>query len=527
MRIEQDSISTPNIGQEKVVLQTVAPQIEISASITTSQASNLAQDAALQREAALVNKPQVATDISTNRVSPVETKSLKLDNYNLAIIITGPFGSGKDTIANQFINDKTSNIQKVVLHTTRQKGPNELDGREYHFIDREKFYEMVKDNKFIQWNEFKTGCYGTAENSVKSLLNSHKDAVFAVGINVANTLKIGLKNANIPFVEMFVSPISREELEKPNGIDEAIEILKERMIKRGRGEKEFDLLIQTAREWLSDAHNFKNIVENSDGKLDITLNTVKELIQTKKEELAKIKNNPSTEDSAAVQFEKFGFINDEFFKLHNLNAKGNVAIIISGPSGVGKGTILNKAFKDDSLKLAKVISSTTRKPRPNETNRVDYYFITKEEFEKKIEANEFLEVVKGTNDNYYGNSEKQLQEIFDGGKNPLFDIDIKGGNFFRYILKRFNIPVIDIFVSPVPKDMLNEPYGIEKSKEILKERLIHRGSGETPEQIQDRLNKAVEFLNAANSFTYFIENTEGNLEKAIEKFIKIVKGKDI
>lgn len=477
-------------------------------------------DVSKQREASLRARPQLANKISiseTRNITPIGTQPQKLNNYNIAIIITGPFGSGKDTIANQFIKDESLNIQKVVLHTTREKGPNEVNGREYHFIDREKFYEMIKNNEFIQWNEFKTGCYGTAESSVKSLTNNGKNAIFAVGVNVANTLKIGLKNANISFVEIFVSPLSQEDLDKPGGIDKAIEILKERMIKRGRGEKEFDLLIQTAREWLSEAHNFTNVVENSDGKLDFAISSITNIIQAKQAEL---KTKSLASKSPQLKFLETGELPEIHLDTTKMKANKNIAVIVTGPSGVGKDTLFKELAKD--IKFTEPLSHTTRLKRKEEKEGVNYYYISMDEFEKMIDSNNFVEWVMVHNDQFYGKTVETTQRALDSGNDLVYALNISAREYYKAVFEKFGIPHTDVFLSPIPKEELEKPLGIDKAVSILEKRIRRRNSGETEEQIQDRLKVAREWLKEAKKYSHIIANVEGGLDNAVREFKQIL-----
>ncbi len=524
------------ISIKKILPVNISPTKEENTSNTVEMNDSKLQGipsqlAEAQRLASIVARPDLLTAgaslpptdlLPCGTLDPISIKSSDLKTYgNVVVIITGPFAGGKDTVAKSLLEDSSLKISKAILYTTRLQGKGEINGVDYKFLNRDQFIENRKNNQFLSWNELEPGFYGVGLSDTKISLESGKDVIAVVGPTVATPLKKGLTIANIPYIEIFISPVSKEILAQPSGVDLAIENLKERIRKRNRGgtdETKLDLLMQRSREWLSEPQKFQHIVENPDGELDTAVSSIKKLIETKKSE-------KPTQDPASLEFEKTGSINDEFFKLHSLKSNGNTAVIISGPSGAGKGTILEKAFKDDSIKLAKAINSTSRKPRPNEKNGVDYHFFSREEFENKIKSNELLQWLVGTNDNYYGSSEKEVQEIFDSGKDAVIDVDIKGANFFRYVLKRLGVSVADIFISPVPKDMLKDPSGIDNAKKILRERISKRGSGETEMQIEDRVNKATEFLNAANSFTHIIENTDGKLDEAVNEFIKIIKDK--
>ena len=100
-------------------------------------------------------------------------------------------------------------------------------------------------------------------------------------------------------------------------------------------------------------------------------------------------------------------------------------IILSGPSGVGKGTVREELFKDDSLNLSYSISMTTRKPRPTETDGVDYFFVTDETFDSMIQKDDFLEYAKYVSHSY-GTPRSYVEENLNLGKNVILEIEIQG-----------------------------------------------------------------------------------------------------
>jgi len=174
-------------------------------------------------------------------------------------------------------------------------------------------------------------------------------------------------------------------------------------------------------------------------------------------------------------------------------------IVISGPSGVGKGTICNKLFKE--LNAWYSVSTTTRNPREGEVDGVNYYFITKEEFLKRIDDGEFLEY-NYYNDNYYGTSKKIVLEKMNEGVNVFSEIDVNGA---RNIKKIFPDALL-IYIAP-------------PSMESLKERLIGRGT-ESIEKINQRLKIAEEEMKQVDFYDYVVINDD--LEKATNEVKKII-----
>jgi len=177
-------------------------------------------------------------------------------------------------------------------------------------------------------------------------------------------------------------------------------------------------------------------------------------------------------------------------------------IIFSAPSGAGKTTIV-KHLLQQNFDLEFSISATSRKARHTETHGKDYYFLSGEEFIKKVESNDFLEweeVYKGTS---YGTLKSEVERIRNLGKNVIFDVDVVGG---LNIKKFYGDEALAVFVQP-------------PSVEELRNRLTGR-STETEEKIQMRISKAEHELSFASQFDVVITNDK--LEKAFIEAIKII-----
>lgn len=172
--------------------------------------------------------------------------------------------------------------------------------------------------------------------------------------------------------------------------------------------------------------------------------------------------------------------------------KQGLLIVLSGPSGVGKGTVREIVFQEDRLNLAYSISATTRLPRENEVDGRDYFFITKEEFEKRMENKEFLETAKFVG-NYYGTPKAYVEELRKQGKNVLLEIEVEGAKQVLNIYKD-DPNVVSIFLLP-------------PSIEELEKRI--RGRRSEPEDIiQQRLGKAKKELNLKDNYQYNIVNVD-------------------
>ncbi len=175
-------------------------------------------------------------------------------------------------------------------------------------------------------------------------------------------------------------------------------------------------------------------------------------------------------------------------------------IIFTGPSGVGKGTILADFFKKADNNIVYSISSTTRAPRDGEINGMHYYFISKEEFEKLIKEDSFLEYAQYSG-NYYGTNKKFVDEKINSGKSVLLEIELQGA--LQVMEKRPD--AVTIFIKP-------------PTFEELEKRLRGRHT-ESEEAIQKRLKAARNEMNNVNKFHYVIENDV--VKRAVDELIEI------
>ena len=143
-------------------------------------------------------------------------------------------------------------------------------------------------------------------------------------------------------------------------------------------------------------------------------------------------------------------------------------IVFSSPSGAGKTTLVKLISKNKNHFVS--VSHTTRTPRSNEINGVDYFFINKDQFQKLINDNEFLEYAK-VFDNYYGTSKKNIISKLDEGKNIIFDIDWQGTE--QIIERKLRYKLITIFILPPSKKVLRERLSNRdmKDKLIVEERM--------------------------------------------------------
>lgn len=180
-------------------------------------------------------------------------------------------------------------------------------------------------------------------------------------------------------------------------------------------------------------------------------------------------------------------------------------IIFSAPSGSGKSTLVNYLMEQHpELQLAFSISCTSRAPRGKEQNGVEYFFLSPEEFKKKIANDEFLEYEEVYEDRFYGTLKSQVEAQSQAGQNVVFDVDVKGG---VNIKRHYGSRALSVFIQP-------------PSVEELRNRLVGRAT-DAPEVIEQRLNRAEYELSFADKFDRIVIND--NLEKAKVDVYNVIK----
>lgn len=174
--------------------------------------------------------------------------------------------------------------------------------------------------------------------------------------------------------------------------------------------------------------------------------------------------------------------------------RGNL-VVISGPSGAGKGSIINEIVKEnDQVWLS--ISMTSRSIRGEEVNGREYYFITREEFEHKIEEGELLEYTEYSG-NYYGTPRGKINEHLQSGEDVILEIEIEGALKIKELVK----DALFIFIMP-------------PNMKELRTRLVNRKT-ETEEKINRRFKRAYQEINEVTKYNYVVVNDE--LDRAVSK----------
>ncbi len=187
------------------------------------------------------------------------------------------------------------------------------------------------------------------------------------------------------------------------------------------------------------------------------------------------------------------------------NKRGQL-VVVSGPSGVGKGTVLKYVLDREDFVYS--VSCTTRQPREGEVHGKNYFFITKEEFEDMIKRDEFVEYAS-YNDNYYGTPKFFVEKNLSEGRNVILEIEVQGA-----VKVKNEMPeAVFVFVAP-------------ENKKVLEERLRGRGT-ETEDVIKNRLHIAENEVRACLMYDYIVVNHDGRARECAEDIVSAVRAETL
>lgn len=184
------------------------------------------------------------------------------------------------------------------------------------------------------------------------------------------------------------------------------------------------------------------------------------------------------------------------------NAERGRLVVVSGPSGVGKGTVLKYVLEREDFVYS--VSATTRAPRGEDKDGVTYFFKTKDEFESMIENHELIEYAN-YNGNYYGTPKFFVEEMLSKGKNVILEIEVQGAVQIKKIVPE----AVFVFIAP-------------ESRKVLEERLRGRGT-ETEEVVLGRLAIAEKEIRSCLMYDYIVINKDGMAQQCAEDIVAAVR----
>ena len=186
----------------------------------------------------------------------------------------------------------------------------------------------------------------------------------------------------------------------------------------------------------------------------------------------------------------------------DMTAKKGLLIVVSGPAGSGKGTVLSELLKEQDYRYS--VSATTRAPRPGEVDGVNYHFLSRAEFERRIGAGEMLEYTEYCG-NYYGTPKREAEAVLAAGCNLLLEIEVEGA---ANIKREYPQAVLIMLLPP--------------SFAVQEERLRGRGT-ETEEKILERLSRTREEVPCVTNYDYVVYNHDGCVTDTADDIRAIVR----
>ncbi|XP_034149852.1 guanylate kinase 1b isoform X5 [Esox lucius] len=383
------------------------------------------------------------------------------------VVLSGPSGAGKSTLLKMLLRDFDGVFGFSVSHTTRSPRPGEVDGKDYHFSNREAMQEDIDDGKFIENAEFSGNLYGTSKSSVDDVRAQGLICILDVDIQGVGNIK----QTDLDPIYVSIQPPSMEILEKR---------LRDRNTET---EESLQKRLEAARvdmELSNEPGMFDMVIVNDD------LEEAYEKLQSVLiEEITKVQSMKKERCNSIVS--------------------GPRPFVISGPSGAGKSTLLKKLLKDYKGVFGFSVSHTTRDARPGEVDGKDYHFTNREAMQENIDKGEFIETDEFAG-NLYGTSKSAVLDVRAKGLICILDVDIEGVR----LIKETDLDPIYVSIQP-------------PSIEVLEERLRARAN-DSEEKLQSRLEAArteMEECKEPGLFDIVIVNDD--LDEAYEKLQSVLK----
>ncbi|CAJ1411132.1 unnamed protein product [Effrenium voratum] len=399
------------------------------------------EDAYKEFRSFLVNQipeASAAADIATVRRAP----SFK----GGACVITGPSGVGKSTLIKKLMAEFPGQFGFSVSHTTRDPRAGEQDGVDYHFVSREQMQRDIDAGLFVEHAEVHGNLYGTSMAAVKDVMRKGRVCLLDIDVQGAANVRKSSLSKTCSFV-FFAPPTAA--------------VLEQRL--RGRGTETEERI----QKRLTGSLKELAIYESDPDAWDLTLKWYNEQVEDAYQEFRSFLVNQIPEASAAA----------DIATVRRAPSFKGGACVITGPSGVGKSTLIKKLMAEFPGQFGFSVSHTTRDPRPGEQDGVDYHFVSREQMQRDIDAGLFVEHAE-VHGNLYGTSMAAVEDVMRKGRECLLDIDVQGAANVR----KSSLSKTCSFVFFAPP-----------TAAVLEQRLRGRGT-ETEEKIQKRLTGSLKEL---------------------------------
>jgi len=388
------------------------------------------------------------------------------------LIICGPSGVGKSVLIKKLMTVFPDMFGFSVSSTTRGPRPGEVDGKDYHFCDLDSMKRDVAAGKFVEHAEVHGNMYGTSREAVDAVRRHGKICLLDIDVQGAENINGQKVWDDTKFI--FILPPSKEELER-------------RL--RGRGTETEDKILKR--------------LAGANGEIDFA----------KRVEFFnhKFMLDGLTADNTPREVEDLCTLLRIWYSSLR-PPEGPAPLVICGPSGVGKSVLIKKLMRVFPDKFGFSVSSTTRGPRPGETDGTDYHFTTLEAMQKTVDAGKFIEHAH-VHGNMYGTSREAVEAVRKSGRVCILDIDVQGAK-----------EIYEKGVWPHTKFMFINP----PSNQELERRLRGRGT-ETEEKVLKRLGAATGEIDFSNKVSFFNHKfildglTETNTPREVEELCMMIR----
>ncbi len=202
----------------------------------------------------------------------------------------------------------------------------------------------------------------------------------------------------------------------------------------------------------------------------------------------------------------------------------NIAVILAGPNGVGKGTISGLLTADPALRLQKEVRYTSRPRSAVEIDGLDYHFVRSHEaFERLVESSKLIEYSSHPQ-GYYGTGRELIERVQTGQHNILVDVDARAALVLKEIFAQIGVPNIDILLSPVSRAGLEDT---ELISQVLRQRMLTRGRGETEAELENRLSYALDTYSSSDKFGFVVVNEEKKTDDAVTEIRRLIRSSNV